>query len=37
VIGHAGKTLALIEGGGSNSELTDELDTGGVGDFDGDG
>jgi len=35
VIGHAGKTLALIEGGGSNYELTDELDTVGVCDFDG--
>jgi carotenoid cleavage dioxygenase len=35
VIGHAGKTLALIEGGLSNYELTDELDTVGVCDFDG--
>ena len=35
VIGHAGKTLALIEGGVSNYELTDELDTVGVCDFDG--
>jgi carotenoid cleavage dioxygenase len=35
VIGHAGKTLALIEGGVPNYELTDELDTVGVCDFDG--
>jgi carotenoid cleavage oxygenase len=35
VIGHGGKTLALIEGGGINYELTDELDTVGVCDFDG--
>ena len=35
VIGHAGKTLALIEGGIANYELTDELDTVGVCDFDG--
>ena len=35
VIGHAGKTLALIEGGLSNYDLTDELDTVGVCDFDG--
>ena len=35
VIGHAGKTLALIEGGVANYELTDELDTVGVCDFDG--
>jgi carotenoid cleavage dioxygenase len=35
VIGHAGKTLALIAGGLSNYELTDELDTVGVCDFDG--
>src|SRR3977135_1108512 len=27
VIGHAGKTLALIEGGNATYELTDELDT----------
>jgi carotenoid cleavage dioxygenase len=33
VIGHAGKTLALIEGGEANYELTDELDTVGVCDF----
>ena len=35
VIGHAGKTLALIEGGVANYELTDELDTVGACDFDG--
>lgn len=35
VIAHAGKTLALIEGGIANYELTDELDTVGVCDFDG--
>ena len=35
VIGHAGKTLALIEAGVANYELTDELDTVGVCDFDG--
>jgi carotenoid cleavage dioxygenase len=35
VIGHAGKTLALIEGGLASYELTDELDTVGVCDFDG--
>ena len=35
VIGHAGKTLALIESGVSNVELTDELDTVGACDFDG--
>jgi len=35
VIEHAGKTLALIEGGVANYELTDELDTVGVCDFDG--
>ncbi|MEU3764216.1 carotenoid oxygenase family protein [Amycolatopsis keratiniphila] len=35
VIGHAGKTLALIEGGPTNFELTDELDTVGACDFDG--
>ena len=35
VIGHAGKTLALIEGGVPNYELTDELDTVGVCDFGG--
>jgi carotenoid cleavage dioxygenase len=35
VIGHAGKTLALVEAGLANYELTDELDTVGVCDFDG--
>lgn len=35
VIGHAGRTLALIEGGISCYELTDELDTIGTCDFDG--
>lgn len=35
VIGHAGKTLALIESGVAAYELTDELDTVGVCDFDG--
>jgi carotenoid cleavage dioxygenase len=35
VIQHAGKTLALIEAGVANYELTDELDTVGICDFDG--
>ncbi|QLY29048.1 carotenoid oxygenase family protein [Nocardia huaxiensis] len=35
VIGHAGKTLALVEGGLTNYELTEELDTAGPCDFDG--
>ncbi len=35
VIGHAGRTLALIEGGLPCYELTDDLDTVGVCDFDG--
>ncbi|ALG13874.1 carotenoid oxygenase family protein [Kibdelosporangium phytohabitans] len=35
VIGHAGRTLALVEGGPSVVELTDELDTVGPCDFDG--
>jgi len=35
VIGHAGKTVALVEAGVANYELTDELDTVGVCDFDG--
>ena len=35
VIGHAGKTLALIEGGVASYQLTDELDTVGICDFDG--
>ena len=35
VIGHAGKTLALIESGVTLMELTDDLDTVGACDFDG--
>ncbi len=35
VLAHAGKTLALVEGGVANYELTDELDTVGPCDFDG--
>ncbi|MCH9732082.1 MAG: carotenoid oxygenase family protein [Actinomycetia bacterium] len=35
VMGHAGKTIALVEAGIANYELTDELDTVGVCDFDG--
>ncbi|MBO0854275.1 MAG: carotenoid oxygenase family protein [Nocardia sp.] len=35
VIGHAGRTLALIEAGQPNYELSEELDTIGVCDFDG--
>ena len=35
VIGHAGKTNALMEGGLANYELTDDLETVGVCDFDG--
>ena len=35
VIEHAGKTLALVEGGSSPYELTDDLDTVGPTDFDG--
>jgi carotenoid cleavage dioxygenase len=35
VLAHAGKTLALVEGGVANYELTDELDTVGACDFDG--
>jgi carotenoid cleavage dioxygenase len=35
VVAHAGKTLALVEGGVANYELTDELDTVGACDFDG--
>lgn len=35
VIGHAGKTLALIEAGVANYTLSEELDTVGVCDFDG--
>ncbi|WP_028936637.1 carotenoid oxygenase family protein [Pseudonocardia spinosispora] len=35
IISHAGRTLALVEGGTANYELTDELDTVGTCDFDG--
>ena len=35
VIGHAGKTLALVEGGVATYELTDDLDTVDTCDFDG--
>jgi carotenoid cleavage dioxygenase len=35
VLEHAGRTLALVEGGVANYELTDELDTKGPYDFDG--
>jgi len=35
VLTHAGRTLALVEGGVANYELTDELDTLGTCDFDG--
>ena len=35
VLTHAGKTLALVEGGVANYELTDELGTVGLCDFDG--
>ena len=35
VIGHAGRTLALVEGGAANYELTSELDAVGACDFDG--
>jgi carotenoid cleavage oxygenase len=35
VLTHAGKTLALVEGGVANFELTDQLDTVGTCDFDG--
>ncbi|RAV08346.1 carotenoid oxygenase [Mycolicibacterium sp. GF69] len=35
IIGHAGKTLALIESGVTNMELTEDLDTVGGCDFDG--
>lgn len=34
-LSHAGRTLALVEGGVANYELTDELDTVGTCDFDG--
>lgn len=35
VVTHAGRTLALVEGGVANYELTEELDTLGTCDFDG--
>ncbi|TAM73361.1 carotenoid oxygenase family protein [Mycobacterium sp.] len=35
VLSHAGQTLALVEGGGANYRLTDELDTEGPCDFGG--
>ena len=35
VISHAGRTLAIVEGGGRPYELTDELDTVGPTDLDG--
>lgn len=35
VLTHAGRTLALVEGGGANYRLTDDLDTVGTCDFDG--
>jgi carotenoid cleavage oxygenase len=35
VLSHAGRTLALVEAGGANYELTDELETVGTCDFDG--
>lgn len=35
VLSHGGRTLALVEGGGANYELTAELDTVGTCDFDG--
>ncbi|GBG40741.1 carotenoid oxygenase family protein [Mycobacterium montefiorense] len=35
VLTHAGRTLALVEGGGANYQLTDDLDTVGPCDFDG--
>lgn len=35
VLGHAGRTLALVEGGLASYELTEELDTGCPCDFDG--
>lgn len=35
VLSHAGQTLALVEGGGANYRLTDELDTEGPCDFNG--
>lgn len=35
VVSHAGQTLALVEGGGANYGLTDDLETIGTCDFDG--
>jgi carotenoid cleavage dioxygenase len=35
VLSHAGQTLAMVEGGGANYRLTDDLDTAGTCDFDG--
>jgi len=35
VLTHAGRTLALVEGGGANYQLTDDLETVGPCDFDG--
>ena len=35
VLTHAGQTLALVEGGGANYRLADDLDTEGTCDFDG--
>jgi carotenoid cleavage oxygenase len=35
VLTHAGRTLALVEGGGANYQLTEDLDTVGPCDFDG--
>jgi carotenoid cleavage dioxygenase len=35
VLSHGGRTLALVEGGGANYELTEDLDTVGPCDFDG--
>ncbi|MCV7260657.1 carotenoid oxygenase family protein [Mycobacterium shimoidei] len=35
VLSHAGQTLALVEGGGANYRLTDDLETIGTCDFDG--
>ncbi len=35
VLSHAGRTFALVEGGGANYELTEDLDTVGPCDFDG--
>ncbi|WP_424382804.1 carotenoid oxygenase family protein [Mycobacterium sp.] len=35
VLSHAGQTLAMVEGGGANYRLTDDLETEGTCDFDG--